>query len=182
MQIPHRPGPARAGFSLVDVCIAIAILAIALGTLVGSVFWALRLEEANEETALASQALRSMVDRMNAMPFGDIYAAYNADPDDDPDPLVDHLAELAAEARLLGLGGKAGPVLAVSFPGDDVGELREDVVDPRLGMPRDLDGDGGWDDADHSSDYTLLPATLRLEWEGPSGLRTLEMAALLRSP
>ena len=47
MQIFARPETARAGFSLVDVCVALAILAIALGTLVGSVFWAMRLEEVN---------------------------------------------------------------------------------------------------------------------------------------
>lgn len=180
MQILHRPKSRRAGFSLVDVCVALAILAIALGTLIGSVFYALRLEEANEETAAASQLMRTLFERIDAQPFEEIYASYNQSPDDDPDPGVDYLALLENDDPLLTLGRKGGPEIEVLFPGDGI-ELREDGVDPALGMPRDLNGDSGTDGLDHSGDYELLPITLRLTWDGASGPRSLEMSTLLRS-
>ena len=116
------------GFTLVEILVALAILAVALGTLVGSVFWALRLEEANEETAGASQAMFSMVERMSAMPFDEIYPAYNADPMDDPDPGVDYLGELAASASFSVLGATSGPAVALSFPGDESGANRKTLI------------------------------------------------------
>lgn len=182
MRMLALPSSTRDGFSLVDVCVALAILATALGILIGSVFYALRLEQANEETAVASQIMRTMIERLNASDFETIYAAYNSDPNDDPNPGVDSLAELAATTNdpLLTIGKKDGPVVSVLFPGDEVGQLREDGVDKRLGMPRDLNGDNGTDDQDHSADYTILPVTLQLTWEGISGPRTLEMSTLLR--
>lgn len=180
----HRPlgtPPARAGFSLVDICVAVAILAVALGTLIGTVFHALRLEQANEETAAASQLIRSMLERIQTTAFADIYATYNATPDDDPVPGADPFAALLSEDRLLTLGKKDGAVVTVLFPGAESGELREDAVDTRMGMPRDLDGDGAIDAGDHADDYTLLPLTLRLEWDGSSGTRSLEMSTILRA-
>lgn len=164
-----------------DVCVALAILAIALGTLVGSVFYAMRLEEANDETAAASQLLRSMFERMNSLPFEDVFAAYNQTKGDDPEPGRDYLGELQPDEAILVVGKKAGPVATITFPGDGI-QLREDVVDEALGMPRDLDGDDDIDGADHAADYTLLPLTLRLEWEGASGTRSLTMTTVLRSP
>ncbi len=153
MQVLSRHEPVRAGFSLVDVCVSIAILAIGLGTLVGSVFWATRLELVNEETASASQRVRALLEGMNAMPIGEVYAAYNADPDDDPDKARDYLAELAVEDPLLVVGKKGAPVVSVSFPADPENELLEN----------------------------RLTVSLRLEWEGASGPRAVEMSTLLRN-
>lgn len=178
--LPRRV-PRRAGFSLVDVCVAIAILAIAMGTLIGTVFYALRLEEANEETAAASQLARTLLERIDTLPFEQIYSAYNLNPADDPDPGVDHLALLHGDDPLQVLGRKGGAAISVVFPGDEGKELREDVDNPALGLPRDLNGDGAVDKQDHSGDYTLLPVTLRLAWDGAAGPRTLELSTLLRS-
>lgn len=158
MQLIHRPVSARDGFSLVDVCVALFILAIALGALIGSVFFAMRLEQANEETAAASQTMRTMVERINAMPFADVYAAYNADPEDDPDPGVDYLALLTAgiENPLLAMNQQGGPAVKVVFPADEPGGVKPAAND------------------------TVLPLTLRLAWEGASGPRSVEMSTFLR--
>jgi len=153
MQVLPRPEPARAGFSLVDVCVAMAILAIALGTLVGSVFWAMRLEEVNEETAAANQHVRAMLEGMNEMPIEQVYAAYNADAGDNPDKARDYFAELAVEDPLLVVGKKTDPTVSVSFPQDPENELLEN----------------------------RLTIALRLDWEGASGPRTVEMSTLLRN-
>ena len=75
-----------------------------------------------------------------------------------------------------------GLVGQIIFPTATVGgvlQLREDVVDASLGMPRDLDGIPGIDAADHSGDYILLPVRLRLQWQAVSGDRTLDLSLLL---
>lgn len=154
MQILRRPKAGRDGFTLVDVCVAIAILAIALGTLVGCVLWAMRLEEVNEETAAASQSVRAMLEGMQEMPIEDVYAAYNADPADDPDPGRDYMGELEVQDPLLVIGKKAGPVVSITFPDD---------VEDQLAANR-------------------LQLTMRLEWQGMSGARSVEVGTLLRNP
>ncbi len=53
--------------------------------------------------------------------------------------------------------------------------LREDYVNNKLGMPRDLNGDNVVDTLDHGADYVLLPVCIRLEWQGSSGPTTFEI-------
>lgn len=48
-------------------------------------------------------------------------------------------------------------------------ELREDVEDFALGMPRDLNGDYIVDAEDHAEDYARIPVCIRVRWQGPSG-------------
>ena len=48
-------------------------------------------------------------------------------------------------------------------------QLREDLVDDDLGMPRDLSGDSIIDDQDHAGDYFVLPVMIRVRWQGKSG-------------
>lgn len=152
MQVPSHEAE-RAGFSLVDVCVSLAILTIGLGTLLGSVFWATRLEVVNEETAAASQRVRALLERLNDMLIEEVYAAYNADPDDDPDKGRDYLAELAITDPLLVVGKKTAPVVDVSFPAEPEKELLEN----------------------------RLTVSMRLAWEGAAGPRTVEMSTLLRN-
>jgi hypothetical protein len=151
MRIHHRSRSARSGFTLVDVCIAVAILAIALGVLLGTVFWAMRLDEVNEETAAASQGVRSLLESLNGMPLDEVYAAYNEDPRDDPSGR-DYREYLAVHDPLLRVGKNTAPLVRVSFPEGAEIELAE----------------------------RRLPVTLRLEWEGSSGPREVQMTTLLR--
>jgi len=58
-------------------------------------------------------------------------------------------------------------------------QLREDLVDESLGMPRDLDGNNKVDDADHSKGYILLPVKVRIEWKSGTGTRHFELATQL---
>ena len=55
-------------------------------------------------------------------------------------------------------------------------ELREDVA----GM--DLNGDGQIDIEDHSTDYIILPVSVKVEWNGVAGARTLTFHTLLHQP
>ncbi len=66
-----------------------------------------------------------------------------------------------------------------SPPSHDPEELREDSVYPRLGMPRDLNGDSIIDDEDHSDDYFILPVQIRIEWEGLNCPRSFDLYTML---
>ena len=151
-----RPRPQRAGSALADALIAMIILTVAVGTLAGTVSWGLRLRATNEETAIAERAARDILANLRSVPFDQALATWSAAPDvtvaalnaqpDDPDGRV-------AEIRLPLVGG----------------QLREDQDLPNLGFPRDLNGDGIVDAADHSGDYVILPVTVRLAWRGMAG-------------
>jgi hypothetical protein len=71
-----------------------------------------------------------------------------------------------------------GFVGRVEFPTIE-SQLREDVNDDSLTMPRDLNGDGVVDALDHSVDRILLPVKVTVEWKpagsvsGPTSRRKL---------
>lgn len=184
--VPTRfrsPSRTSRGFALVDICISLVILAIAMGVLVGSVFSAMRISQANEATATANHALRGVLETLSARTIQDVFALCNAEaaddlPGEDPDDTLVLPVELMSDAN--------GEPLSVSvtLPVEDgaPGVLREDLEMPELGLPRDLNGDGAIDAADHSGDCVVLPILLTLEWTGPSGTQKVQMATLLRNP
>ena len=138
------------------------------------------LARSDEETAVASQALRSALARIGSLPPREAFAILNAEKADDIAGQTS-AAYLALEESLLGDSSGQAVTIQVVFPVQDdlPGVLREDLELPALGMPRDLDGDGEIDSADHSGDVVLLPVLLRLEWEGAAGLQSLQLATIL---
>lgn len=138
----------------------------------------------SHENPTAAEAVRVVLEQMRNEDFADLYALYNADPADDPD------GEGTAPGNRFQVAGLAamedapnGLVGEVIFPSaevePDVWQLREDMEDDRLGMPRDLNGDSLIDDQDHSADYLLMPICVRVEWAGRYGRRQLEMHTML---
>ncbi len=58
--------------------------------------------------------------------------------------------------------------------------LREDTVNPALGLPCDLNGDGKIDSLNHAADYKILPLSIRLSWPTPDGgTRTMTFATVI---
>lgn len=168
------------GFTLVEVVIAAVILVIAVGGLTGSILAGLKLSRTNEEDARAEEGLRSALAGLEGTAFGDVFAAFNSDPDDDPVPAPG--AGFAVEGLTAVAGDPDGLVGEVIFPTVANGgtlELREDVADPAFQMPRDLSGDGGWDNENHADDYVILPVRVRVRWSGASGERVRERSVLL---
>ena len=89
-----------------------------------------------------------------------------------------------AVPELNGLPGDADGLCGrVIFPTQLVGaveQLREDVIDAELGMPKDLNGDAGVIDAlDHAANYRLLPVRVRVEWQGAIGPRRVDIQTIL---
>jgi len=146
----------------------------------------LTLVNVNREQALAMETARLYVEQMqSSTQFSDIYAAYNAWPEDDPPGMANvpgHTFEVtgltvrgnpSAEP-----GGESTAVGAVFFP-ESSQQIREDIVDEALGMPRDLNLDSTVDALDHSTDYAMLPILVRLRWHGHGGEKTLELRTIL---
>jgi hypothetical protein len=180
----------REGFSLVEVAILAILLLVAVGGLSGAVLSSLRLARATEESALGDEAARALAARMRTQTFGDLFRLYNDDPADDPGgPGKGPGAAFDVAGLTPRAGDPDGRVGRIVFPAVDLPggakALREDVVDPRLGMPslgmagRDLNGDGAVDALDHADDYVLLPARLIVEWTGAGGNRTHELDLVL---
>jgi type II secretory pathway pseudopilin PulG len=172
----------RSGFSMVEVAILTVLLLVAVGGLSGAVLSSVRLSRATEESALAADAARALGARMQAGTFAELFRNYNADPDDDVGGTGPGAA-FDVEGLTPRTGDPDGRVGRIVFPsvptGIGSGEiLREDFVDERLGMPRDLNGNGDTLDA-MDRDYLVLPARLIVEWTGTSGNRQVELDVLL---
>ena len=120
----RRSAAGEGGFGLVDLCVALFLVASSLGVLIGSIFYSMKLEDANEETSAASQRARLILERMRVVSFEDLFAAYNATTADDPDPSTDYLAELQAQERILEIGGNGSASVSFTFPTDDNGALQ----------------------------------------------------------
>jgi hypothetical protein len=139
----------------------------------------------NRDNARASEAARMALESVEngAVPFESLFLAFHAD------PVTRELGDLELPEGLPlltrhfdGRGlrpladdpdGMIGELIFPTVDTLDGPELREDVAQ------RDLNGDGVVDDANHADDYTLLPVTVRVEWDGQNGPQRLEFVALL---
>ncbi len=174
----------RKGMTLIEVLVAFAMLSLALLGFVKVILCSTTTTDAQHETMTAKEAARQAIETLQAASFSDVFALYNDDPNDDPGGAGTAPGSALEVTGLNAPAGAAnGAVGQILFPTvDDPAEglqLREDVVDDSLGMPRDLDGDGQVDDVDHAGDYQLLPVRIRLQWTGRAGLSTIEIKTLL---
>jgi hypothetical protein len=171
----------RRGGSLVELVVALAVILVGVLAFSRSLTESLRLGAKNRGTALATAAAQGIVEQLYAADIGQVFALYNDDPDDDPDGTGTapgaHFVVEGLEARA-GDAGKQGRILFPVVAGRP-GELREDLFDAKLRTPLDLDLDGAVDDVDHSRDYRLLPALVRVSWQDGREQRELEVATIL---
>lgn len=138
------------------------------------------LGDTGRESTLATEAARQAIERMQGETFDEIHARFNDDPDDDPDGVgTAPGAGLAVEGLDLLPGDADGFAGEILFPTMNGFDLREDVDDRDLGMPRDLDLDGTIDDSDHSGNYRILPVLVRIEWAGTTGERFMSFKTIL---
>lgn len=174
-----RARSARAGLSLVEIIVVIAIMTMAMAMYAQTLSASARLDPVANETMLGTEAARVTLERMKAADFRQVFALYDADPSNDPGgPGTAPGATFEVEGLQPSTTG--GVVGRIEFPVSN-GGLRETVVDEGLVMPRDLNGDGVVDSADHSGDYILLPVRLHLEWKsstGRAGRRTFDVYAM----
>jgi hypothetical protein len=160
--------------------IVISVLLVAFLAMSQSLVTSMRLTQINRESALATDGIHEVMEVLEGVEeFSQLYVLYNTIPDDDPGLegsapgsgfAVEGLAPVAEDPD-----GFVGEIL---FPTSGL-ELREDVVDEGMGMPRDLNGDGVIDALNHAGDYRILPVLVRLHWKGNGCERSMEVRTLI---
>lgn len=175
----HVRPAGRSAFSLVEVVFVMAILITGMGMFVHTISSTSKLGPVNRETELAMTAGRAVIEQIRSENPTLVFARYNASTADDPlgpgtAPGVG-FAVAGLEPVTGDADGLAGEVV-LPLSG---GNLREDLVDPVFGFPRDLNGDGLIDTAPHQGDYEVLPILVRIRWTGQVGPRVLELYTAL---
>jgi type II secretory pathway pseudopilin PulG len=169
--------------TLIEVVLVVGILAMAFGMLTSTLVAGDRQRQINRESAIAVEAARDIFERMRNEDFDEVFALYNGNALDDPGgPGTAPGNVFAVEGLRVPAGNQRPAVGEIVLPVVSDGarwQLREDVADAGLGLPRDLNGDSRIDDVDHAFDYMLLPVRVELEWEGLYGPRALSVQVLL---
>lgn len=164
--MPYRITAGPRGFTFVEVLCVVSFLALGLLALAASIGSGMGTVAVNREEDVAAHAAREQLERLHdqdTIPFEQIFAGYNADPDDDPP---------VAPGSTFAVAGVRDGLGEILFPIKD-GQLREDVAG------RDLNGDRELDEEDHAADYVLLPVTVRIRWTGTVGGRSVEFSTVL---
>ena len=170
----------RCGFTLLELMIVMSVLLVAFLAMSQALVTSMRLTGVNRESALATDGIRERMEVLEGVEeFSEVFALYNANPNDDPGLPGSAPGSGFAVAGLMPTEGDAdGLVGEILFPTIGL-ELREDLEDAGLGMPRDLSGDNFVDRANHAGDYRLLPVLLRLRWNQGGLERSMEVRTLL---
>lgn len=166
---PERTPGVRRGATLIELTIALTLVVVALGGFSRALSTSLVTVDQHAESSRALEAARQMVERLQATPFDEVFTTFAGQ-----GFAVERLQAVAGDAD--GLPGE------LVFPTVEAGgalELREDVEQPLLGMPRDLDGDGLVDGEDHAAEHDLLPVIVRVRWRSPAGEARVELSTLL---
>jgi hypothetical protein len=147
--------------------IALTVVSVAVYMLSSTITATMVHSSARKERTISVETAMNVLERMRAVPFEELVALYNSDPDDDPKgpgtapgPTFD-VTGLEPREGAQAVGFIELPILD--------GEIRENLNIPELSLPRDLNGDLVVDGADHKLDYKVLPIKIRVEWSGASG-------------
>lgn len=172
-----RKRKTNGGFSLIEVVLSVSLFAMAAGAASSAFLGSSALSRSNLETAVAVDAAQSAVDAMRSVEFGQVFALFNGTEADGqhPDWPAEGFDVPGLQARPEDPDGRVG---RIEFPGDGV-RVFENIADRDLGLPRDLDGDGGIDQDDHAGDYRVLPVRVWIEWTGHSGDRSMSFVTTL---
>ena len=170
----------RSGFTLLEILVAVAVFGITMAALTTTQVSSIALSRTNLETSAAADAAQSVMEAIcDEDDFGQVFARWNAVPGDELEPGAPGNAfdVRGLEPAPDDPDGRVGEVV---FPGDGV-QLREDVIDPLLGMPRDLDVDKAPvpDGDDHAADYRILPVLVRVRWSGAAGIQQIQIVGTL---
>ena len=178
--LSHAPRRcAESGMTFAEIVVVMIVMLIAVSIFSTTVVSTARQRNINRERALAADSVRSLFEEMRNEDFGQIYALYNADPLDDPNGPGTAPGGFFAITGLNVIPGSPGGVVGrIVFPevvqtNPTTWELREDVAEPLMGMPRDISGDGFVDEQDHRGDYVILPIQAIVQWRGVLGNQEL---------
>jgi type II secretory pathway pseudopilin PulG len=177
--IRRHARPGTAGWTMLEVVIAtVILLTVVVGFSYGLASSA-ALQRVTREHGIAREAARSCIEEMRASPFEHVLARFDDTDVNDPVGFVSPGSHFEVPGLASQLEDADGFVGEITFP-LAAGELREDLDEPRLGMPRDLTGEGDVDDLDHAADYRLLPVLVRLRWRGAGGNASFQLLTVIK--
>ncbi|MFT4647207.1 MAG: prepilin-type N-terminal cleavage/methylation domain-containing protein [Glaciecola sp.] len=164
------------GITLVEVMIALTVISVAVYMLSSTITATMVHSSARKERTLSVESAMNVLEHMRAVPFEELVALYNDDPDDDPKGPG---TAPGPTFSIKGLSPREG-AQAVGFVILPMleGQLRENLNMPGLSLPRDLNGDLVVDSEDHATDYKVLPVQILVEWGGASGSGHLKMSSM----
>ena len=175
----------EAGFSLIEVTVAVAVLTVSLFGLVSAMTYAVKQSTFTAELSIAQDAAQAKIEEIQTYDLRDIYALYDADASNDPAGLTAPGATFA----VAGLSPRAGQTSCgrVIFPpvaGTPPNTTMDETPTPttataELGFPMDLDADGDAGDAVATTKLVRCPVKVRVEWRGAIGDAELEVCALV---
>jgi len=177
------PPPQRRGMTLIEIAIGIVVLVTGVLSFAQAMLALQRAQQRTREVGRATQAAREVIEAMQAQAFAEAFRYYNGTPDDDPGgpgtAPGKNFSVPGLRPRADDPDGFVGEVI-IPTPVGEPGVLRENTVDTKLGMPRDLSGDGVVSNvADYSTTYVVLPVRVRVAWEGAGGPAAVELRTLL---
>lgn len=202
------PDGGEGGFTLVELMVAMAILAVGLMGIMSAIMAARRMDMTTRENVIAMNAARAKIDEMKQTPFNEIFRRYNLSAADDAgllypalgrdfpilrNPATDEvvLVPLVGGIRLLppipgDADGMSGRII---FPETASGSttLSETVTGfdltggtPGAATSLDLNGDGDTGDTNIAGGaYLILPVRIEITWQGVKGRTTFTMSELL---
>lgn len=162
----------QGGLTLLELCVAMSILAIALLAYAKTVAGTTVASRTSREAALANEAARLVVENMRAQPLANVFAMFNTIVADDPVGVVSPGANFAVPGLWARRGDADGMPGEIRFPVTMVGgvpQLRENLVDAEFNMPEDLTGEGTIDAVNHAANYKMLPVIVLVRWRGAGG-------------
>ncbi|MEQ1892119.1 MAG: hypothetical protein ABL998_06220 [Planctomycetota bacterium] len=162
----------------IEVLCATAVLMVAALAFSRAMVASMHLADSTRQQALASEAARRVLEEMQDATFADLIKLYNASTADDQVGVTSPGATFVVEGLTPAADDADGIVGAVEFP-TTAGVLHENADRPDFGLPRDLDGSGAVDAADHTTDYALLPVRIVVRWRSNNGPMQVELKSLL---
>lgn len=173
-----KPRRRVTGVSLLELVIAMAVLAFALMALMSSISSSSTLQQNTREKVIAYNAAREIVEQLRAATFSEVWARYNSTTADDPVSGVKpgntfHVAGLnmpkvgpASPTTWRGANNVPDGYGFITWP-EKAGALDETFVDATMGMPRDLNRDGVVTGA--ITTYDILPVKITVRWQTLGG-------------
>ena len=173
----------RRGITVLEVSLGIAVLVTAVLGFSKTMVMIEHAHQRTREVGLATQAARQVLERIQAEAFPEAFRRYNGEPNDDPGGAGTAPGKNFAVPGLSAVAGDPdglpGEVVFPCPPGQP-GVLHEDVADPALGMPRDLNGDGVINGAvNYATTYSILPVRVRVRWVSSAGPGLVELRTML---
>jgi len=160
--------PAQSGIALVEILVALSLLAIGFLSLVATLAQNARLQRLTHEKHLAVLGAESILEDLRRTDFNQLVATHAGS--------EQHFDLTGLSAREGDGDGHVGRIFFV------LDETANDSVAKAFELPRDLNGDGDALDKNVAADYRILPVRIQVDWTGVGGASSIEVRAVLIGP